>query len=1126
MLLRTLRFLIFSLGALAAATVAAAAPAPAPAPRAPDESTGGYHIRMWQTGNGLPQNWVTSIAQTPDGYLWIGTRYGGLARFDGLRFVLFSPQNTPELPDTQINRLTVDSRGTMWIATADQSVIAMRDGRFEALRLPRANPKADIVSVLRADASTAAFNTETGAIARLDRAKGPDGWSVVTPPLAERTRAYNIYPAQTFHRDRAGNYWYVNRRRQLALTNENGEPLALPAALSAALPAAPSAAPSAAPPAANPRVNAIGIDAQGTLWIVTPTRILAWDGRTQTLTDHTPANTGTLADSRQIAFSPGGGVWIAGTRHLRKLSPATGAAPAVWLAEADTRPLAAIMPERNWQLYADSRGGAWIMSYGHGLLHARPDGATHLFTAKDGLPSALLTCWFEDDEGNIWVGTRGDGLASIRERAFRAIGRAEGMPEKILCSVGVDTKGAIWAGAISGQLVRWHNGKAAALPLPPADTTPLGGIAVWPSRSGDVWAGSLSHGLARIRDGKLIEQIPLRDAESIRVLFEDSRGAIWIGYSGGTNPGGLCRYTPATGKLDYLGPPQGFAPDTAVSAIAEDTAAGAIWIGLESGDLWHCETGSDARDASSTGATTAPTFTRYPRPDAWPRARCASLQTDAHGVVWMATLGSGLVRFQASDATFTRFRKPEGLLDNNISQLLDDHAGNLWCGTYSGIARIPKTEINDYLAGKTAAIACATYGIEDGLPALECTTGFNPACSRADDGRLLFTTVNGLAIVNPRDVTPPSRPPRVIIEELRVDGQLRRLNGPPPRAPLTIAPGKHFLQFHYTGLSYNAPEKVRFLWKLENVTRDWQNAARQRDIGVGPLPPGAYRLLVRAANSNGAWSAPDAVLAFRVLPHFWETLWFRVLAAAALLALIALAIAFTLRRRYHRRLREAERRRHLEEERARIARDLHDDLGTSLTQISLLSTLADDPATPPAEKLEIIRRVDTRAREMTGALDEIVWAVNPKNDTWNELAHYLEFYAEEFFRPAGIRCRMNIPEQLPSTPLFSETRHHLFLAFKEAINNVVKHSGATEAWIRMEVDETAAPPEVRVIVEDDGHGFIPVPDSAAPRPAGGNGLPNMRRRMEQIGGKCEITPARAAAAAGCGTRVVFHVPLG
>jgi signal transduction histidine kinase/ligand-binding sensor domain-containing protein len=1042
--------------------------------RAPAASSQDYLVHVWQTDNGLPQNWVSSIAQTPDGYLWIGTRHGGLARFDGVRFVHFNPQNTPEFLDMQVERLTVDAQGTMWIATTDQSITAMRGDRFELFRRPRTGPELRIATVLHAGGGTVVFNTENGEIARLDHAKGREGWSISKPAPAARAFSYNIYPSETFCRDRNGAYWYIDQNRLLACMSENGGAQALPDPLLAAL-------------VKHPRtnVNAIEIDANGALWIITDRQILSWDGCAAE--DHTPPGTGALADVRQVALSGGDGLWIVEKQRLRKLARKT------WVAEADPRLLGGIMSSRHYQLYGDSRGGAWIVSYGQGLLHARADGRTQLLTEKDGLPSRMLTCWFEDNEGNVWIGTTGDGLARIRDLAFRVVGEAEGMPEKIVCSVGVDAAGGIWAGTISGQLTHWRDGAGRVVTLPPVETTPIGGIAIWPSRDGTVWIGSLYHGLRPFRNGRLGQPVPMRGATFIRAFLEDKRGDLWIGQFGA-----LCRYTPATGKINYFGSNQGFQANTGVGAFAED-ANGALWIGVESGDLWRYENGG---------------FTRHQRPAEWPRSRCVSLLADADGTVWMGTLGNGLVRFR--DGRFTRFGTRNGLPDDNVSQLLDDGAGNLWCGTYAGIMRIKKTEIAACADGKTAALMCTVFVREDGLPALECTAGFSPACWRADGGRLLFATVNGLVIVNPADVKPNRWPPGVVIEELHVDGKLRALTAGRSRelGALEIEPGKHFLQFRYTGLSYSAPEKVRFRWKIDGINRDWQDGGTQRIIGIGPLEPGHYRLRVLASNSDGVWNEKGDTLDFRVLPYFWETAWFKAALAFLVLALIAGIGAMTQRARYRRRLREAERQRELERERTRIAQDLHDDLGTSLTQISMLGALANHDGTPPSETREIIQKIDDCAHGMVIALDEIVWAVNPKNDSWYELANYLGFFAEEFFQPTGIRCRLDIPPHVPFHPLSSEERHHLFLAVKEALNNVARHSGAGQVLLRVSVGAD----EVAICVEDDGRGFK---QDALAKHSEGNGLNNMRHRMAQMGGSVELRNGPD----GRGTVVTFRIPL-
>jgi signal transduction histidine kinase len=403
---------------------------------------------------------------------------------------------------------------------------------------------------------------------------------------------------------------------------------------------------------------------------------------------------------------------------------------------------------------------------------------------------------------------------------------------------------------------------------------------------------------------------------------------------------------------------------------------------------------------------------------------------------------------------------------------------------------------------------------------LECSSGFQPACWRSSDGRLWFSTANGVTSVDPSKTIPNEIAPTVIIEEMLVDG--RRIDVPPrigaplqtvsAASPVRISPGRHYVQFRYTGLNFAAPDGVRFQVKLEGGDGKWQSTDGQRGIGYGPLLPGDYRFRVSACNNDGVWNEAGDTLVFTVLPYFWETWWFKAALGFATLATLGIIVALIQRQRYRRRLERVERQHEMEQERSRIARDLHDDLGTNLTQIGLLSALANREKTPADEAKELVQQVRGVAREMVIALDEIVWAVNPKNDSLAGLVGYLGHFAEEFFRPTNIRLRLDIPSQLPSIPLSAESRHHLFLAFKETVNNTARHSGATQVQLRVEILAN----EVVIGMEDNGCGFEIQSDSFR----AGNGLANMKRRLEQIGGRTELksTPGK-------GTTVVFHAPL-
>lgn len=1039
---------------LLAQAVCVAAPSP--------KASGNYLVQVWRSDEGLPQNWVSSIAQTPDGYLWVGTRFGGLARFDGVRFVNFAPQNTPGLQDVQVERLSVDDEGSLWIAMTNQSVSVLREARFELVRPPRQQPELRLVNALVADRNRILFNEETGLLAVFDRTAQRAGWSTLQPPSPPPTSSYNIYTNETFHKARNGTLWYIDQRQHLA-----------------AVPSGAAADRLESPGLDGEEIRALAVDPKGSLWIVTSRQVFSWDGAS--LKNRTPEGPNRLQNVQQAAFSGDGGLWLLGTDGLGKLHDGG------WTVFEEQNLLKTSAASRHCKLYGDSKGGAWVASYGHGLLHTRADGRTDLLTEKEGLPNELVTCWFEDREGNVWIGTTGGGMARIRDRCFFSVGTRDGLPEKVVRSVGVAENGDVWIGTMSGQLARWNENGCEVLPLPPGDVTPIGGITVWPGRHGAIWVGGLYHGLMRYDSGKLA-RISLPEGPGFILVFcEDRSGALWIG-----EQGALCRY--AGGKLEYFNREQGFQEGIAIEAITE-APDGGIWIGTGAAKLWRYVDGR---------------FASFDLPPDWPASRIVSLRADEDGVVWVGTLGNGLLRFQ--DGQFTRYRRQNGLPDDNVTQLLDDGLGDLWGGTYAGIFRVKKSDLHEFARTGRDNPIVSTYGRADGLPALECTVGFNPSCWRTRDGILWFSTVNGLVSVDPKKIVANRRPPEVHMEEFQVDGS--------PRAysrrrvgTLEIEPGRHFLQFRYTGLSFSAPEKVRFEWKLEGVDRSWQNNGNLRLVGIGPLPPGDYRLRVRACNADGVWNNRGATFAFTVLPYFWETQWFRIAALFAAFGLLSWLVVVLIRRRYRRSLERLRRQHEIDSERARIARDLHDDLGTSLTQISMLSSLASRDLSASGETKDIIAQVNRCARSMVTALDEIVWTVNPKNDSWFELTNYLGSFAEDFFRPTGIRCRMEIPDQLPQGPVSSETRHHLFLAYKEAINNVARHSGAKQVWIRIEIGAA----EGRVCIEDDGCGFD---RRTTARPGQGNGLANMKRRMEQIGGSAEVRDR-----ADGGTCVAFSIPL-
>jgi signal transduction histidine kinase len=352
----------------------------------------------------------------------------------------------------------------------------------------------------------------------------------------------------------------------------------------------------------------------------------------------------------------------------------------------------------------------------------------------------------------------------------------------------------------------------------------------------------------------------------------------------------------------------------------------------------------------------------------------------------------------------------------------------------------------------------------------------------------------------------------VLIEELRVNDAAVAAN---KTNAVRIEPGRHRFDFDYTAISFAAPERVLFRYRLDPLEQEWIGPTKKRTVSYSHIPPGDYIFRVLACNSDGAWNQTDATLAFTVLPFFWQTLWFRIVAILFAFGIVGLVALLAARQRYRRQIELAERQRGIERERARIAQDIHDDLGSSLTRIILLSQSARGDLDSPELAASDLDRIYDTARNLTRSLDEIVWAVNPRHDTLDSLATYLGKFAQDFLGAANIRCRLDLPVSLPSWPVTAEARHNVFLAFKEALNNAVKHAQATEVRIVLALEQSA----FTLTIEDNGRGFDPTAPRADKTDTE-DGLKNMCKRLSEIGGSCEIKSA-----VNQGTRIKFHVPV-
>jgi ligand-binding sensor domain-containing protein/signal transduction histidine kinase len=732
----------------------------------------------------------------------------------------------------------------------------------------------------------------------------------------------------------------------------------------------------------------------------------------------------------------------------------------------------------------DNVGNLIVGTLGAGVFWYEPDGKYRQISKAQGLSSDFVLSLCVDRGGNLWVGTDGDGLNRIKRKNFSTPAELHPLTAQ---SISEDDHGGLWTAFNA-------HGVSCLITNSVQDFGVSRNQSAWTvlvDHRQQVWAGTLDEGLFEFQTNHFV---PAPGVEilgrQIFALFEDHSKQLWAG-----TQNGLARWNGQNWKLfttrDGLS-------ENIVRAIAED-AGGNLWVGTEKQGLNYFKDGK---------------FISYlAQENGLPGNDISCLYADKDGVLWIGTAGHGLARFQ--NGKWTRFSTDNGLASDSISYLIEDAAGDLWLGSNVGLMRIPKKSLSDFANGTANFISCRTFTETDGLPTRECTAGSQPAAIRAHDGKLWFPTTKGLVSVNPAELKPNLQPPTVLLESVKIDGREQKPNSLSSTWAQTVVipPGHEQLEIDYTALNFSAPDAVRFKYRLEGRDTAWTEARAERVANYSNLLPGRYQFHVVAFNEDGVPGETGGVLDITVQPQFWQTWWFRTAGIFCLIGIVVGVVRYISTQKLRREVQLHKQQEALERERARIARDLHDQLGANLTQVALLGEMVELDKNLPGEIETHAQQISHTARETTRSLDEIVWAVNPSNDTLEGLANYACKYAQEYLTLAGLRYRADVPAHLPATAIPPDVRHHAFLAFKEAVNNVVKHARASEAWIRLRL----SPENFILEIEDNGRGLGGMDAKAAQMR---NGLRNMRRRMEDIRGEFSISPG-----ANGGTIVRLTIPM-
>lgn len=749
-----------------------------------------YLLRAWGTEDGLPENSATAIAQTRDGYLWCGT-FNGLVRFNGNRFTIFNPANTPQLSGAGIVNLHADQRDRLWVST--YAGLVLKDG------------------------------TQWRALGT------NEGWP-------------GNY-VRSFAERKHGDLLMTTFDGQV-LTVENDRPTALPT------------------PPGEPGQGYLGtVDESGQWWLAQNRFVGFWNGQ-QWIPVHVPSPPGGRS-AVACTTARDGGVWVFIAKQLLKFRGGS-----------ETSRIS--LPELKggiWSMTEDSQTNLWICSYDSGLFQVTPGGELRHWTTTNGLGTSTTRVVFEDREENLWIGTSGDGLRQLtRQRFFKPGGVSPGFRARAISPA---RDGSVWIAYYDAGLFRQDEQMASLVSVPGPNNASTYGLSVLEDRAGRLWYGDLD-GCWWRRGQNGFEKVPLEPSSraNVSALLEDSKGQVWIATRAGAVVYDGNAFQP-------LGPETGL-PRSEIVGFGED----------QSGFLWVAGADSVFRREKNQ-------FIAVRGADGQLLKGVLCIKADANGAMWMGTRAAGLIRWR--NGKTDRVGVEHGLPDCEVRGLIEDDHGYFWMPSNRGIIRANRQQLHAVADRAASKLEVQLLNQSDGLPSAECFTA-QPNCARDASGKLWFATQKGVVVIDPAAFRLNSQPPPVHVEQLTYHVRTSKLNaqeGPsagvlnggevrltaPFSPPLRLPPGANGLELEFAALSLTAPQKVRSQYRFDGNSSDWRDAGNDRLIRVHQLAPGEYVFRVRAANNDGVWNETGASLALTVLPYFWQTWWFRLVAGLLLVGL-------------------------------------------------------------------------------------------------------------------------------------------------------------------------------------------------------------------------------------------------
>jgi ligand-binding sensor domain-containing protein/two-component sensor histidine kinase len=1023
-----------------------------------------YGHQVWRTDSGLPQNTVHAVLQTRDGYLWLGTD-GGLVRFDGIDFVTFDAENTPQFASDTVYDLMQDESGTLWISTA-VGLLSYRAAAFQAYTPARGLPSRTVWFSYQDRRHRVWAITSAGPAVFDGRRFAPVADAASASPLTRQALA----------EDAQGTLWLGGSNGVFALETQG---------------AAPRVALHLLP---GNEVSALKLDRQGNVWIGTREGLECYAGGSLASIPLAAGPPRTLTRTAVTALHPdlGGGLWVGTATGLVHLDSAGALLPL---------PANGLEVKRVDRLFQDRQGALWIATE-RGVFRLVGD---HLqsFAPGSELAGNRVLALFEDREGDLWLGTDSGGLNLLRDQKFVTYTTTDGLSGNYVRCVFQSANGTLWIGTDGAGLNRRTSG--GFLHYSTADGLSSNVIlALADGPGGDLWIGTPDglnllhnepmppHGQARVRIQRFTAANGLPD-EFIRSLYTDRDGSLWIG-----TRHGLSHLT--GGKFTSFSSMDGLGSDF----IGVLLRARSREPNRHPGDLWIGTSGGLSRMQNGV-------FTNYTIQQGLTNNTVTAIAQDSKTAdLWLGTNGGGLNRLDTGG--IQAFPEGPKALPGAIYSILEDdqpvgqegEQGHLWLSSPSGIYRVSLAQLHAYSADAGSPLAVTAYGTADGMNIRECSGGGHPAAWKLADGSLWFATLDGVSTIDPAHAPENTVPPPVVIEKVLVDDQLQEVD-----QPLTIPPGANRLEVQYAGLSFAAPQKVQYRYQLEGFDRDWIEAGSRRAAFYTNLPPGHYRFRVLAANNDGVWNRVGASFGLRQLPHYYQNWWFY-----SALALAGLLLGYLV---YRWRVLQVEAQfGAVMAERGRLAREIHDTLAQGFVAISVQLELVARllSGSREAAPKQVLQHLDEARAMVRGSLDEArtsIWDLRSEAVA-GDLPSRLRQHCNRI--SSGSPAKVYLQVKGTYRPVARRIEEELLRIGQEAVANAVRHANAT----RIEVDLSYDAAQVSLRVADDGDGFQPLPGGSGPE--GHYGIRGMHERAQQIDAALIVDSHP-----GEGTRVWVHAPL-